>query len=672
MDNSQNAVTNLPFSLPSSGKLSETQDTGTKSGRKRIGSIARSGKTAQAKNAQLFAQPWFPFDLVNDAIIAKTMDGTITQWNAAAERMFGYSAKEIIGRSMKVLFPTDRLNEAEDILTRTNQGLIQKFETVRLCKDGRPVDVAVTVLPLKNERGEIVGSSKILRDLTEFNRVKRQVEEQTAQLDQTQDAIIISDLEGRVSSWNKGAERIYGWSRLEAAGRFIGNFIYADAAKFREAHSLTLAQGEWSGELQQITKDRDELIVETRWSLLRDRDGRPKSVLVVNTDVTEKRKIEIQFMRAQRMESLGILAGGIAHDLNNILTPIMLSIDVLKSMTADAHTKSIIETIEMSARRGSDIVHQVLSFARGMEGQRIVIQPKYLLKDIEHIVTDTFPKDIRLHLNLPHDTWTIVGDPTQVQQILLNLCLNARDAMPNGGTLSIKTENCLADEHYVAMNKQAKPGAYVAISVTDMGIGIPQEIIDNIFEPFFTTKEVGKGTGLGLSSVKAIVKSHGGFINVYSEPGRGTTFKVYLPAQEAPVESSDDDRNEDLLVRGAGETILVIDDETSILSITSETLQAFGYNVLTASNGAEGVAIYAQQKDKIATILTDLSMPVMDGRATIYALLKINPKAKIIAMSGMDEAESVAKASTAGIKHFISKPYTAATLLKTLRAVVEA
>jgi CheY-like chemotaxis protein len=326
----------------------------------------------------------------------------------------------------------------------------------------------------------------------------------------------------------------------------------------------------------------------------------------------------------------------------------------------------------MSARRGSEIVQQVLSFARGMEGQRIVIQPKYLLKDIEHIVNDTFPKDIRLQLSLPHDTWTIIGDPTQVQQILLNLCVNARDAMPNGGTLSIKTENCLADEHYVAMNRQAKAGSYVAISVTDVGVGISQDIIDQIFEPFFTTKELGKGTGLGLSSVKAIVKNHDGFINVYSEPGRGTTFKVYLPAQAS---TGDDpamgDEEEVSLPRGSGQTVLVVDDEISILTITSETLQAFGYHVLTANNGAEAVAIYAEQRRDIAMILTDLSMPVMDGRATIYALLKINPKAKIIAMSGMDESESVAKASTAGIKHFISKPYTAATLLKTLRAVHE-
>ena len=650
----------------------EIKDIPSKSRRKN-GHAPSEAKVFADKNAEeLIRQTAYLFNLVNEAAIAKTVDGTITLWNPAAERMLGYSAEEIVGKSTKVLFAADRVKEADEIMGRIRQGeRIDSFETVFLRKDGRPLDVSATISPLKNEMGKIIGSSKILRDITEINRAKRQLEEQAALLDKTQDAILIFDLEGRILFWNKGAERIYGWTRQESAGRFIGEFLYTDAQKFKECQALTQSNGEWSGELQQVAKDRQELVIESRWSLLRDRDGQPKSIIAIHTDVSELRRIEVQFMRAQRMESLGILAGGIAHDLNNILTPIMLSIDMLKHMATEPHTRSILETIEMSARRGSDIVQQVLSFARGMEGQRIVIQPKYLLKDIEHIVTDTFPNDIRLQLSLPHDTWTILGDPTQVQQVLLNLCVNARDAMPNGGTLSISAENCVADEQYVAMNRQAKPGAYVAITVTDVGVGISPEIVGKIFEPFFTTKEVGKGTGLGLSSVKAIVKNHDGFINVYSEPGRGTTFKVYLPAQTTAVDITEEGMAEVSLPRGSGELILVVDDETSILSITSETLQTYGYNVVTACNGAEAVAIYAQQKKKIAIILTDLSMPVMDGRATIYALLKINPKAKIIAMSGMDEAESVAKASTAGIKYFISKPYTAATLLKTLRTIAE-
>jgi PAS domain S-box-containing protein len=641
--------------------------------RKKSGPLPRPAKEATDDSPVEMIRQWAAlYDQINDAIIAKTTDGRISVWNPAAERMFGYSAAEIMGRSSSVLYPSDRIKEAEDAVARASQGEhVQPLETVCLRKDGRPLEVSIAVTALRNKTGEIIGASKVLRDVTEFNRVKHQIEEQKALLDRTQDAILIFEPEGRILYWNKGAERIYGWTAAEATGRFIGEFIHSDIHKFRDVNKLVVDTGEWSGEMHHLNRERHELIVESRWWLVRNKDGRPKSILAINTDVTEKRRIEVQFMRAQRMESLGILAGGIAHDLNNILTPIMLSIDVLKTMTVDSHQKSILETIELSARRGSDIVQQVLSFARGMEGQRIVIQPKYLLKDIEHIVNDTFPKDIRLELDLPHDTWSIVGDPTQVQQVLLNLCVNARDAMPNGGTLTVKTENCVADEHYVAMNHQAKLGSYVAISVTDVGVGIPSDIIESIFEPFFTTKEVGKGTGLGLSSVKAIVKNHGGFINVYSEIGRGSTFKVYLPAQTAAAETPQPVNKDDELPRGAGQTILVVDDETSILSITSETLQAFGYNVLTASNGAEAVAIYAQQKDAISAILTDLSMPVMDGRATIYAMLKINPKAKIIAMSGMDESESVAKASTAGIKHFISKPYTAATLLKTLRALQE-
>jgi PAS domain S-box-containing protein len=497
-------------------------------------------------------------------------------------------------------------------------------------------------------------------------------DEKTTLLDRAQDAIVVHDLEGRVLFWNKGAERIYGWTSGETIGRFLADHLYIEPKKFREANAITLEKGEWAGDLRHITKDNRELIMETHWSLLRETDGRPKSVLGVKTDVTEKRKIEVQFIRAQRMASLGLLAGGIAHDLNNVLTPIMLSIDMLKKVAQEPGAVPLLETLELSARRGADIVQQVLSFARGMEGQRIIVQPRYLLQEIEHIIKDTFPKDIRLQFHLPHDTWTILGDPTQIQQVLLNLCVNARDAMPNGGTLAIEAKNCVVDEHYIAMNQQAEPGLYVAISVTDGGTGIPYDIIDKIFEPFFTTKEVGKGTGLGLSSVQAIVKNHDGFLNVYSEPGRGTTFKICFPAQANAADFMASAPEEITLPRGNGETILVVDDEPSIIAITQHTLESFGYKMITATNGAEAVAVYAQQMNTVAAILTDLSMPVMDGRATVYALLKINPHAKIIAMSGLDESKSAIMAANAGIKHFISKPYTAGTLLKTLRSVIEA
>ncbi len=343
----------------------------------------------------------------------------------------------------------------------------------------------------------------------------------------------------------------------------------------------------------------------------------------------------------------------------------------LKLAQGSPQATTILKTIEVSAKRGADIVRQVLSFARGLEGQRIEVLPGHLLDDLGNIIKDTFPKDIRLQFSVPTDIWPILGDPTQIHQVLLNLCVNARDAMPHGGNLTINVENSVLDKQYAAMNLQAKAGRYVTISVTDSGTGMPPAVVDKIFEPFFTTKDINKGTGLGLSTVMAIVKSHEGIINVYSEPGKGTTFKVYLPAMDLSPEERREQLEEASLPRGTGETILLVDDEASILIITSQTLQAFGYRVLTAADGAEAVAVYAQHAKEIAVVLTDMAMPIMDGSATIRALTKINPSVKIIAASGLSINGGTTKIAEANVKHFLSKPYTAGTLLKTMRAILD-
>ncbi len=525
--------------------------------------------------------------------------------------------------------------------------------------------------PVQGQDGKYYGRIWFFRDITDRKHAAEKITEQAAFLDKARDAILARDLEGNILFWNNGAERMYGWTREEAVGRNVSGLFYSNPRKFEEVNAETIRQGEWQGELQHLTKDKRELTIEARWTLIRDNEGKPKSVLAINTDITEKKKIEAQFLRAQRMESIGTLAGGVAHDLNNILAPIMMSIDVLKEISPDPQALDILETIETSARRGADIVRQVLSFARGLEGQRIEVQPKHLLKDLLNIIKDTFPKDIRLQFSVPNDTWTILGDPTQVHQILLNLCVNARDAMPNGGALIIGVENCVLDEQYAAMNIQAKPGRYVIISVTDSGTGMPPELVDKIFEPFFTTKAPNKGTGLGLSTVMAIVKSHDGIVNVYSEPGKGTTFKVYLPALETSCDARKEQSEAANLPRGNGETILVVDDEASILTITSQTLQAFGYRVLIAANGAAAVATYAKHQGEIAVVLTDMMMPIMDGPAAIHALLQINPHVKIIAASGLNTNGHEAKVASVGIKHFLTKPYTAGTLLKSIRAILD-
>jgi PAS domain S-box-containing protein len=589
-------------------------------------------------------------DFSDDAIIGKDLNSIITSWNKGAEKIFGYTAGEMVGTSIMRLIPADRQDEENQILGKIKRGeSVEHFETLRQTKDGLLIDVSVTVSPIKDAAGKAIGVSKVardisgrkraeearraseeryrtlfeyapdgiviadsesyyidanssmclmlgytheeliglhasdivvqseiqqigpalnvikgksdyqrewqfrrkngsvfsadvsatmtpdgnllgvIRDITEQKRAQEQIAEQAALLEKTRDAILVRDLEGKILFWNSGAERIYGWTRQEAIGRNIGQFLYTDPAMFKEVNGLAISQGEWYGELQHLTRDNREISIEARWTLIRDKEGRPKSMLGINTDITEKKKIEAQFMRSQRMDSIGALAGGIAHDLNNILTPIMMSVDILKEISEHPQAKRILETIGVSAKRGADIVRQVLLFARGLENERTEVQPKHLLKDLENIISNTFPKDIGLQFFIPNETWTILANPTQVHQILLNLCVNGRDAMPNGGSLIVRAENCVLDERFAAMNIDAKAGRYVNFTVTDSGTGIPEGLLEKIFLPFFTTKEVNKGTGLGLSTVMAVVKNHDGFVKVTANSAREPPSKCICP-----------------------------------------------------------------------------------------------------------------------------------------------
>ena len=612
------------------------------------------------------------FDAEPECLKLLEADATLHEINPAGLRMIeADSLAAVAGKSALPIVVAEDQKAVLAMLAAAARGEKRnlEFRIVGLKGTLRWMDMhAVPIRDPDTGRNLILAVS---RDITERKRAEKQIAEQAAFLDKARDAIIACDLEGKILFWNKGAERIYGWTSQEVVGRNVLGILHTDSKKFEEHNGLTTSQDEWHGELHHRTKDRREITIEARTTLIRDDQGHPQSVLAINTDITERKKIEAQFMRAQRMESIGTLTGGIAHDLNNILAPIMMSIAALKATADNPQARDILETIEVSAQRGADIVRRVLSFTRGLEGERVEIQPRHLLKDIENIIKDTFPKDIRLLFSIPNDTWTILGDPTQVHQILLNLCVNARDAMPNGGSLTVGVENCVLDEQYAAMNVQAKAGRYVLISVSDSGIGMPPELLDKIFEPFFTTKELYQGTGLGLSMVMGIVKSHDGIINVYSEPGKGTTFKVYLPAMEISSEEQKKQTQQVSLLRGNGETVLVVDDETSILTVTTQTLQTFGYEVLTAMDGAEAIALYAKHQNEIAVVLTDMMMPVMDGPATIHALTRINPMIKIIAMSGFNTDGGMAKAFGGSAKHFLAKPYTAETLLKTLRALLD-
>ncbi len=401
-------------------------------------------------------------------------------------------------------------------------------------------------------------------------------------------------------------------------------------------------------------------------------DGAIRQWIGIHTDITERKKLENQFLRAQRMESIGTLAGGIAHDLNNVLAPIMISIDLLSTKFTDPESQELLATLSSSAHRGADMVRQVLSFARGVEGRHMEVQPRHVIKDVEKIAKDTFLKNIHVRTIIGSDLWPIMGDPTQVHQVLLNLCVNARDAMPEGGTLTLSAENVQVDEHYAGLVSEAQSGPYLLMQVEDTGTGIPPGILEKIFDPFFTTKEMGKGTGLGLSTSLAIVKSHGGFVRVYSEMGKGTKFKVYFPAQtEASAETAEKIVAD--MPRGNGEIILVVDDEASVRHITQQTLQAFGYRVILASDGVEALSIFARQGPEIAAVLTDMMMPVMDGPALIRVLHKLKPTLPIIGASGLAASRPISQSGTLGIiNHFLPKPYMANELLKILREILTA
>ncbi|BAZ19526.1 multi-sensor hybrid histidine kinase [Kalymmatonema gypsitolerans NIES-4073] len=513
-----------------------------------------------------------------------------------------------------------------------------------------------------DETGRAVRMIGVAMDITERKRAEQKIREQAAWLDVATDAIVVRDLENKIVFWNRSAERLYGWKVQEALGKDANELLFKEtSSQVEEALHQVHLTGEWYGELHKVMKDGKEIIVESRWTLVRDERGNPKSILAVDTDITQKKQLEAQFLRAQRLESLGTLASGIAHDLNNILAPMLMSAQLLRMRISDEQNQLLLETLETNAQRGATLVKQVLSFARGVEGRRTILQLRHLILEIEQFAKQTFPKSIEFCTDIAPNLWTVSGDGTQLHQVLINLVINARDAMPNGGVLSISAENFLIDENYARMNLDATVGPHIVITVRDTGIGMSREILDRIFEPFFTTKEVAKGSGLGLSTVLGIMKSHRGFISVSSTVGKGTEFQVFL---KAVLENETPPAETLKLPAGNGELILVVDDEAEIQEITKITLSSYNYKVLTACDGIEALALYAQHREEIKVVFVDMMMPVMDGLTTIRALLKMNPCVKIMAASGLSDNKQ--RTEALGVETFLPKPYTVKQLLQAL------
>jgi len=576
-------------------------------------------------------------------------------------------------RWLQTVHPEDlpRIIESrKSIVANKSHGAIE-FRITRLNGSLRYIQGAECVV--LNEKQEAIRVIGVNIDVTENKKTEHKIQEQANLLGLASDAIIVRGLDEEVQYWNKSAERLYGWTAEEAIGANFARMSVEDPTPFEAAKDILLEKGEWSGEVRKTTKSETNVTVESRWTLLLDDMGEPKSILTIDTDITEKKQMEALFLRNQRLESIGQLAGGIAHDLNNILAPILMGAQMLRENTDEPESPFILATIETNAQRGAEIVKQVVAFARGADGKRVLLQVRYVLAEICGIIRETFPRTITLKTEQQQNLWTIMGDATQLHQILLNLAVNARDAMPYGGTLTVAAENQFLDQDEAALRPGLEPGPHVLFRISDTGTGIAPEIADKIFDPFFTNKGPDKGSGLGLSTVMGIVKNHKGHVEFDSKVGHGTEFRVYLPAEPelprlAPTKQGEGDAPPP---RGRGELVLIVDDEDAVRSVTKRILESSGYRTLIATQGTEAVACYSEKGYEISVVLTDLHMPDMGGVEAIAVLRQINPCVKIIVVTGAGSALGAPSAEEMGVQAYIKKPFDVAHLLLTLHNVLQ-
>ena len=511
--------------------------------------------------------------------------------------------------------------------------------------------------------------------------------EQAQLLDLAHDAIMSMDWDGSIRFWNRGAERMYGWSREEAIGKISHQlFQTAFPQPLASIEKVLSEQGHWEGELRHTARDGAALIVSSRWALRRSADGQPKGILEINTDITERRRIEEQLRHTQKLESLGVLAGGVAHDFNNLLTGILGNASLALDASPPHHPNRILlEEVMHAAEHAADLTRQLLAYAGKGRFVLRVLDLSGLVREIASLVQSSIPKNVQLRLQLADNLPGVEADPGQIQQVVMNLVINGAEAVGpsgapgepgfgslghEGGSVLVRTAVQPVDEQYAATMSSSgagriPPGQYVSLEVHDTGCGMSPDTVAKIFDPFFTTKFAGRG--LGLSAVLGIVHAHKGALKVYSQPGQGTSFKVLFPASPNAVDAPAAPSAADLTGEG---TVLIVDDEEVVRQTARHTLQRYGYQTLTAADGAEAVEIYRARPDGIAAVLLDLTMPVMSGEETLHHLQRINPAVKILLTSGYNEVEAVHRFAGKGLAGFIQKPYTSSDLAKKVKDIL--
>ena len=610
------------------------------------------------------------FNQTHDALCVLGLDGRFLEVNLALIDKLGYSRTELL--SMHFLSTVDRETRdhvAEEFANAVG-GETVHLSVICLRKDGTTTHSELTTAPVF-EAGVPVAIIALARDIDDPTIAQRERDStaallakkearfaaQEALLESSRDAIVVRGLDNLVQVWNGAAEDIYGWTAEEAIGLSIRELLYPDPTIFDAAMADLLIAGEWFGDSELVCRDGSTIIVEARWSLVYDVDGNPDSVLAVNSNVTQRRRQEEVVLRAQRMESLGNLAGGIAHDINNVLTPVLMLVQMLAADETDAAKQETLAVIESSAKRGADMMRQVLAFARGAEGRRVRVQCARLFADVEAFCREALPSTIRLRFDPPKNAWDVVGDPTQLLQVLVNLATNAKDAMPSGGELHVWARNVDVSSPFAL--RLPGPGHYLCIHVEDSGTGMPPDVVNKVFEPFFTTKGIGAGTGLGLATSISIVTSHGGSMQVQSKPGKGSRFDIYLAASasldQATSETPDNDQNRR---SGTGQLVLIVDDEPEIRLVARTALESFGYRTVVAGNGSEALSYLETTGGAVDLVFSDITMPVMDGTIMVGIIDEKYPALPVLLTSGLTVVVPN-RANSTGRREFIAKPYAA-------------
>lgn len=614
------------------------------------------------------------FDTANIGICVTDEQGNFVRVNRAYCKQYGYLPEELLGKHFSLVIPPDARNYYRILHSEMIAGVTHELaEAIVMRKDGAIRNILVTAAILASADGRRYKITTVT-DVTERKHFQEEILLRDRAFAESRNGIIISDYrqpDMPIIDCNAAFERMSGYSQSETLGRNC-RFLQGkdtDQAARRKLHAAVQDRRECNVVILNYRKDGTPFWNELSISPVRDADGLLTHYIGIQSDVTERKTLEDRLMRTQRMESLATLTSGIAHDINNVLAPIVTGLEMLQQKVDDEKTARRITGMLTSAKRGAGLVSKMLSFAKGGSGERKAVDTTQLLRDAERFIKDTFPKSVIVRTSIPDGLRQVLGNSTELDQVLINLCINASDAMPTGGTLTLNAENLTIDENYALMKPGLRVGTYVCIRVSDTGIGIAPDVLERMFEPFFTTKPLDKGTGLGLAILFSIVKSLNGHIEVDTAEGKGSTFGIYLPVFEGDGAEEVVHQN-GRSAAGNGQLILVVEDEEVIREISEEMLTGAGYRVVTASDGAEAIAVYAEHKQEIRLVITDIMMPVMDGIASIHVMRRLNPAIRVIAVSGLMDSERQQRLTELGVYSMLAKPYTSEKLLKAVAAAL--